>query len=60
MDVHENIIRSRLIQLLGEPVEGELTALDIFWGVIAGLGSTRIEPIPGNERDRLVTFYTSD
>jgi enterochelin esterase-like enzyme len=56
MDAHEIIISPRLIRLMDELAEGKLTVLDTFWEEIAGLGSPLIEPIPGNEQDRLVTF----
>jgi len=56
MDVHETIISPRLIVLKEKLAEGKLTAPDNFWKEIEGIGSPLIEPIPGDDRNRLVTF----
>jgi enterochelin esterase-like enzyme/SAM-dependent methyltransferase len=56
MDTHEIVTSPRLISLREELAEGKLTALDNFWQEIAASSAPLVEPIPGNERDRLVTF----
>lgn len=56
MDTHETVISPRLILIKDELTVGKLTTLDNFWKEIEETGSPLIEPIPGNEYDRLVTF----
>jgi enterochelin esterase-like enzyme len=56
MDTHEIVTSPRLISLREELAEGKLTALENFWQEIAASSAPLVEPIPGNERDRLVTF----
>ncbi len=56
MDAHENVTSPRLMLLREELSKGKITALDNFWQEISTRGAPLLEPIPGNERDQLVTF----
>jgi enterochelin esterase-like enzyme/precorrin-6B methylase 2 len=56
MDADALAISPRLARLQKELAGGQDSALEVFWQEIEGLGSPLIEPITGNEHDRLVTF----
>ena len=56
MDARETVTSPRLISLLKDLAGDRLNALDNFWQEISIRGAPLVEPIPGNERDLLVTF----
>lgn len=51
------VLISPMLETLRRAVEaGDTTAHDVFWKEISANGTPLVEPIPGNERDRWVTF----
>lgn len=54
---HSTALASPKLETLRQAVEvGNTAALDLFWQEINVRGTPLVEPIPGNERDCLVTF----
>ena len=56
MDANNTVTSPRLLRLREELADRKQSALDNFWHEVAASGVPLVEPIPGDERDRLVTF----
>jgi enterochelin esterase-like enzyme/ubiquinone/menaquinone biosynthesis C-methylase UbiE len=56
MDPFTALISSRLESLQRAVEAGDTVALDVFWQEASAGGTPLVEPIPGNDRDCLVTF----